>query len=322
MKKAFAGIGLMIALTTVSSAQDSGKVRRPELPTELKESFERAKNIRFSGTRTVTVVRAGKIETHNEYVTKDGPNLRIEFATGSPYSGQIIIETNKERKHYFPDKNEIREYPSFSKKQFEGFRSFGRGGKSGSMHFDTSTGGVIAGQKCTKFQLSDSSNNPVAQVYIEPRSGMTMKRVIFDQTGNIAGSYEFVTLTLDPKIQPGAFKIFRKGATVIRPSDDLRKVAKELGLPALALPKSSGYLLEGAYVRDVKGAKVLVQSYGSDDSRITVFMTKSTLNASDLRRSNRGELVSSLRTLNGVTIVLMGDQTEDRLRTLSNQLSE
>ncbi len=322
MNKAFAGIGLMLVMTALSSAQDSGKGRRPELPTELKESFERAKTIRFSGTRTVTVVRAGKVETHNEYVTKDGSNLRIEFATGSPYSGQIIIETDKNRRHYFPDKNEIREYPSFSKKQFEGFRSFSRGSKPGSMHFDTSTGGVIAGLRCTKYQLSDASNNPVAQVYIEPRSGMTVKRVIFDQTGNIAGSYEFVSLTLDPRIQPGAFKIFRKGATVIRPSDDLRKEAKELGIPALALPKASGYLLESVYVRDVKGSKVLVQSYGSDESRITVFMTKSILNASDLRRSNRGELVSYLRTLNGITIVLMGDQPEERLRTLSNQLSD
>ena len=322
MKKAFVVLGLIACVAPFASAQESGKGKRPELPAELKDSFERAKNIRFSGKRTVTVVRAGRVETHNEYVTKDGPNLRIEFSAGSPYSGQIIIETKNERKHYFPDKNEIREYPSFSKKQFEGFRSFRRGSKAGSMHFDTSAGGTIAGLKCTKYQLSDASNNPIAQIYIEPHSGMTVKRVIFDQTGNIAGSYEFVTLTLDPKIQPGAFKIFRRGATVIRPNDDLRREARELGIPALSLPKSSGYLLESVYVRDVKGSKVLIQSYGSDESRITVFMTKSTLNASDLRRSNRGELVSYLRTLNGVTLVLMGDQSEDRLRTLSNQLSE
>ena len=151
---------------------------------------------------------------------------------------------------------------------------------------------------------------------------MMVKRVLFDPTGNIAGSYEFVSLTLDPKIQQGAFKIVRKGAVVIRPIDDLRRQCKELGIPSLILAKKSGYQLENVYVRDIKGSKVVVQSYGKEDSRLTVFLTRSQLNASDLKRYNRGELTSYLRTLNGLTLVIMGDQTEDQLRILSSQMSE
>ncbi|MEI7986111.1 MAG: hypothetical protein WCI55_10825, partial [Armatimonadota bacterium] len=261
-----------------------------ELPPELKEIFAKAKNLRFSGTRTVTFVRAGRVDSHNEYVTKDGPNLRIEFAAGSPFAGQIIVETASERKHYFPDKNEIHEFPSFGKKQFEGFRTNFRGSRSGKTNFGSSNGGVIAGLKCTKYQLSDSQNNPMVQIFVEPRSGMMVKRVMFDPTGNIAGSYEFVSVTLEPKIQPGAFKIVRKGAVVIRPIDDLRRECKELGIPSILLAKKSGYQLENVYVRDIKGSKVVVQSYGKEDSRITVFLTRSQLNASDLKRYNRGEL--------------------------------
>ena len=322
MKLSILKLLVLVPIVGISFAQSPKQDQKPEFPAELKEAFNRAKSLRFSGMRTVTVVRAGRVDTHNEYVTKDGPNLRIEFAPGSPFAGQIIVETQKERKHYFPDRNEIREYPSVGKKQFEGFRGNYRGGRGGATHNETSNGGVIAGLRCTKYQLSDTNNNPIVQIFIEPRSGMLVKRVLFDPTGNIAGSYEFVTLTLDPKIQPGAFKIMHKGATVVHPIDDLRRHGKTLGIPALSLPKSSGFLLENVYTRDVKGAKVIVESYVAEDSRLTVFLTKSELNASDLKRNSRGELKSYVRTLNGVTIVIMGEQLEDRLRALSSQLSE
>jgi outer membrane lipoprotein-sorting protein len=310
----------MLALAgTVALAQQS---KRIEYPPELKEAFAKAKSLRFSGTRSVTFVRAGRVETHNEYVTKDGSNMRIEFAAGSPFAGQIIVETSDERKHYFPDKNEIHEFPSFGKKQFEGFPRGFRGSRGASVKFESSVGGVIAGLKCTKYQVSDSSSNPIVQIFVEPRSGMITKRVLFDQTGNIAGSFEFVNLTLEPRIQPGSFKIFRKGATVVRPIDDLKKHSASMGISALTLPKGSGYRLENSYVREINGSKVLVQSYGKEDSRITVFVTKSHMDASDLKKYNRGELASYVRTLNGLTVVLMGDQTEDQLRTLSSQISE
>ena len=320
MKSTLISFGLIVTIAATSVGQ--GRGQKVELPPELKEIFSKSKGLRFSGTRTVTVVRAGKVESHNEYVTKDGSNLRIEFALGSPFAGQIIVETSDERKHFFPDKNEIHEYPSFGKKQFEGFRANFRSPRDGKAHYEAGTGGIIAGLRCTKYELLDGKNNPIAQIFVEPKSGMLVKRVLFDPTGNIAGSYEFISLTLDPKIQPGAFRIVRKGAAVIRPIDDLRRHGITLGMPAVVLPRSTGYRLENAYIRDVKGSKVLVQTYGKEDSRVTVFMTKSALNPIDLKKYNRGELGSVIRTLNGLTIVVMGDQPEERLRTLSNLLAE
>ena len=320
MKPGHIVFGLMTA--SVVMAQSPKGAQKLNMPPELKEALEKSKTLKFSGIRTVMVIRAGQVESHNEYVTKDGANLRIEFAKGSAYAGQIIVETSDERKHFFPDRNEIREYPSFGKRQFEGVRSMFRSPRGGSSHIDTSNGGVIAGLHCTKYQVSDKFNNPIVQVFIEPSSGMLVKRVLFDPTGNIAGSYEFVSVNLNPNIQKSAFKIYRKGAKVIRPIDELRKQGATLGMPALSLNRTSGYKLESVYVREVKGSKVIVQNYGKEDSRITVFMTKSELNPSDLKRYNRGELSSSIRTLNGLTIVVMGDQSEERLRDLSNLLSE
>jgi hypothetical protein len=320
MKFGYICFGLLIV--HIAIGQHSRGAQKLIIPPDLKEALERSKSLRFSGTRTVMVIRAGQVQSHNEYVTKDGENLRIEFAKGSPYAGQIIVETSEERKHYFPDRNEIREYPSFGKRQFEGVRAVFRSPRGGASHIESSNGGVIAGLHCTKYQVSDSFNNPIVQVFIEPNSGMLAKRVLFDPTGNIAGSYEFVSVNLNPNIQKSAFKIFRKGAKIIRPIDELKKQGAILGMPALSLGRSSGYRLESVYVREVKGSKVIVQNYGKDDSRITVFMTKSELNPADLKKYNRGELASDVRTLNGLTIVVMGDQPEERLRALSNLLSE
>ena len=223
MKLTFVGSGLLICFAAISVAQKPVRSPKLDLPLELKDAFERSKGLRFSGKRTVTVVRAGKIETHNEYVTKDGPNLRIEFAKDSPYAGQIIAETKDSRNHYFPDKNEIRVYPSFGKKQFEGFRANFRSPRGGALHIESANGGVVAGLKCTRYQVLDKDNNPIVQIYIDLNSGMLTKRVLYDAAGNIAGSYEFVSVTLNPNIQPGAFAIHRKGAKVIQPIDELHK---------------------------------------------------------------------------------------------------
>jgi len=90
-------------------SQDKGKL---QIPDAFKQLMEKSRDLRFSGTRMVTVVRAGKVESHQEFVTKDGPNMRVEFAKDSKYAGQIIIETASFRRHYFPDRNEIKESPS------------------------------------------------------------------------------------------------------------------------------------------------------------------------------------------------------------------
>lgn len=314
-------VGFVCTLVT-ASAQRPGRTPKLELPQDLKDAFERSKSLKFSGTRVVTFVRAGRVETHNEYVTKDGSNLRIEFSKDSPYSGQIIVETAESRRHYFPDKNEIRVYPSFGKKQFEGFRANFRSPRGGAVHIDASSGGVIAGLHCTKYQITDRDSNPIVQIFIEPRSGMLAKRVLFDPTGNIAGSYEFTSVVLNPKIQRNAFTIYRKGATIIHPIDELRKQGIALGMPALTLKGSSPFKLESVYAREIKGSKVIVQNFGSEDSRLTLFMTKSTLDAADLRKFVWGELRSYVWTLNGVTLVMIGDLPEERLRALSSQVSD
>lgn len=324
MKSRLALIVLLFSAVSASFAQGQKDFRGPklELPAELKASLEKAKTLRFSGVRTVTIVRAGRIQTHNEYVTKDGPNLRVEFSKNSPYAGQIIVETATERRHYFPDKNEIRVYPSFGKKQFEAFRGGFRSPRGGSQKFVSSTGGVLAGLHCTKYELSDKDSNPIVQVFLEPHSGMVVKRVVFDATGDISGSYEFTSLTLNPKIQRGAFNIVRRNVKVIRPIDELKTQAKGLSIPAFSLKTSTGYKMGSVYVREMNGTKTIIQNYFQGDSYVTLFMTKSSVNPEDLKKFNRGELRSYTWTLNGVTLVLIGDQPEERLRTLSNQVED
>ncbi len=319
MKLGFALIGLLV-LSVMVTAQRPQRGPKIEMPAELKAAFDKAKDLRFSGTRNVTVVRAGRIETHVEYVTKDGPNIRIEFDRKSPYAGQVIVETKEARRHYFPDRNEIRVYPSFGKRQFEGFRGTFRSQRGGPVHVETANGGVIAGLHCTRYELSDKDSNPIVQIYVEPHSGMITKRVVYDNTGSIAGSYEFTTISLNPKIQSNAFNIYRKGAKIVRPIDELRKLGKELSMPTYSLRSNSGYRLESVYMRDVRGSKVIVQNFGKEDSRITLFMTRSSLNPDDLKKYEKGELSSHVWTLNGVTLVLIGDQSEDRLRTLATQV--
>lgn len=281
---------------------------------------QKSKTLKFSGTRVVSLVKAGKVEKHEEYITKSGPNMRIEFSKESPFHGQIIVETANERKHYFPDQNEIWVFPTFGRHQFESIRGSYRDRKRGGK-VSTGEGETIAGIRTTKVRMADRDSNPIFDLFVEMKTGITLKRVMYDPTGSTIGSFEFTKVTMNPRLLQSAFTIQRNGAKIVRPIDLLRRKASGMNIEAYTL-KSSSYRLESVFVRDIKGVKVLIQNFVRPDSRITLFATKSGLGSNEIVGFKRKELSSYVWQLNGVTLVLMGSESQDALKTLSRQVAE
>jgi outer membrane lipoprotein-sorting protein len=314
---------LLVILGLVSGssfAQKPDKKNRDRNFDEFRKLLERAQDIRFSGTRLVTVVRAGKPESHTEYVTRDKGNLRIEFAKDSKYTGQIIIETSGFRKHFFPDRNEIKESPVSARRQFDLGRLMRGPGRMGQSRTQISEGGVVAGFKTQKMTISDPQGNRLIEVFADPKTGLLLKRVVFDPTGSVAGSFEFQQVKLNPSINQTAFVLNRKGAKVVRPIDDLRRQASEMGVPAFSFSDSSGLQLEAVNTRSMKDSKTLTQMFSMSDNRYTLFMTKSDIPEEQIKRFQRGELRTFVWQLNGVTLVLMGMDSEDALKKMSRKV--
>lgn len=288
-----------------------------ELPQILKEAQEKSKKLRFSGTRVVTFYRAGKAETHEEYLTKDGSRMRIEFSKNSPFAGQVIIETPEGRKHFFPDRNELKESPASGRKQFENFRFGGmRGGKP-----IITDGGSMLGLKVTKVQYLDPMKNPTFEVYVDLKSGLAVKRVIYGPGGEVAGLFEFKKLNFNPTLSKDAFAFNRKGVKIVRPVDDLIAKAKELGVSAYGFGPKDSYKLEGANLREMRGKKVLILNYAMNESRVTMFLLRPDADLAEIQKSSRRKDGFYAWKEAGAAIILIGEGSQEELQNLAKRVS-
>src|SRR5262245_22963865 len=102
-KGMYLGLFVWAASLTLAVAQPP----TPQFPPLLQKAMERSKKQRFSGSRLVEMKMGPNRVRHTEYVLRDGERTRIEFPDASPFQGQIIVEANGERRHFFPDRNEM-----------------------------------------------------------------------------------------------------------------------------------------------------------------------------------------------------------------------
>ena len=133
--------------------------------------------------------------------------LRIKYSAlnSQHYSfGLIIVEDKAERRHYFPDKNEIR--ISGARREDSLDRLMGLFKKRGGQpKFVESPGEAIAGNRTTLVSVSDARGNVIQKLFIEPKSGVVLKRELFDPTGTPMGSFTFTKVDLNPKFDDRIF---------------------------------------------------------------------------------------------------------------------
>ena len=187
----------------------------------------------------------------------------------------------------------------------------------------TAPGQVVAGLRTEQVVMSDKDGNVLQRIYIEPESGLILKRTLFDQVGTPVGGSEFVEVDLDPRIDQSVFRIVRKGAKVLTPAALLERLAKSTGFAAVALPTSSGFRLEGSFVRKVAGTDVLFETYGSKSgSRLTLFQLKTAISPDRLNDfARRDNLKSVTWQALGNTFVLVGNVDEATLLKIARPIS-
>lgn len=246
---------------------------------------------------------------------RDGLRTRVEFPTDGPFAGQIIVDDEKERRHYLPGPNQVRVLPARREEGLQKLRALVRDGG-----ITTEPGDRIAGYSTVEVTARDKAGNLLQRLAIEPESGMVLRRRIYDATGTEIGGFVFTKVDLSPAaFAPSMFKIERRGANVITPYDQLRTLAKQTGYPAASIPPSSGFRLDA--VRQVKfpEGKVLAQNYVGPGGRVSLYELQAAVSPARLRRQG-GRVLNTLSWMaNGTTFVLVGpqdDATLARLRAL------
>jgi len=287
-----AALGLATQLAAQTADYDLTK-----LPPSLQLAIKRADNLKFVGTRTVEFRRRGDTLKVVEYVTRDGNRVRIEFPEGSDFSGQVIVENSKERRHFLPATNEIRVLPPRRDESVSRVLRYLQ--RSNRPYQVEETGGdVIAGRRTREVAISDASGNVAERLFIDPSTGAVLKRQFYDRVGTRVGSVEFTKIDYRSRIDPELFAINRRGAKVISPIDDLKRQVGEHGFKLVYLKPESGAKLESTRVMTPMGRKTLMQIYSMRGARFSLFQVIGA-NDSDGQRRPGGDALKVTRWVAG-----------------------
>lgn len=290
------------------------------VPEILRRALEAGPKLRYAGKRLVEFRRGGQITRHSETISRSGDLLRIEFEDGTALDGQVIVENGRERRHYFPDRNEILILPPRREEVIARLKGFAR--RSGrSLRLSTAAGETVAGLATEQVVVADAKGNILQRLYIEPKTGTLLKRRIFDRVGAPLGGFEFTQIDFSPRLQKNLFRLVRKGARVITPAARLEDLARRKGFLPIVLPPASGYRLEWSGVRKIEEQDVLIQGYTSKGSKLTLFQLKQEVSRERLQRYGRGELNFAYWQFRGRTFVLVGNLPSDRLVRIAGPIS-
>lgn len=288
------------------------------LPPVLRKVIAASATLRYSGHRTVTVLRDGKVDRHEEVVMRDGDRLRIEFPKGSPYSGQVIVEQGGQRRHWVPAENQVRLLPARREEGLQRLRALARSGR-----IEVGPGERLAGYATREVTVRDGAGNVIQRLSIEPRTGAVLRRRIFDAVGTEVGGFVFTQIDFSPGQWPATlFQIERKGAEMVTPWDQLRRLAKRQGFSPVGLATSTGYRLDNVRIAKLADGPVLAQTYTSAGGRVSLFQLHTQISPERLKLLlKRGTLRSRSWTTGGRSFVLMGSVSEAELDKLRAAVS-
>lgn len=320
-------VGLALICAGLAFGQDrdhdrDAKADLSKLPPILRRVILSAEGARYSGERIVQFKRGADVDRHTEEVWKDGRRSRVEFPDDSPYHGQIIVDDGQERRHYYPDRNEIRMEPSHGSEAGRHLQASILRGLRRKFTNTESEGGKVAGLSTRLVTVADASGNTAQQLWVEPRSGVVLKRVLFDQVGAQIGYFEFRNVNFRPIFTPGTFTIDRKGATVITPAAEARRYALQLGLTPVVLPESSGFKLQFARIITPQGRNVLLQSFIGSEGRFTLFQMRGAVDPNRLQRMGRERISTYSWTRGEESFALVGELSRDRLQQIAKFLGD
>ncbi|MBX3118976.1 MAG: hypothetical protein KF784_07915 [Fimbriimonadaceae bacterium] len=305
-----------------SSSQDKElKELLESAPPILRKMMERAQKNTYSGERKTEFRRRSEWISHTEYILRNGSRMRITFPRDSKFAGQVIAEDGKTRHQYFPDRNEIEVAPARYDELTERLYGMLKAIKSGSVDVSTGDGGTVAGQKTELVEVSDKKGNPLQRFWIEPKTGILLKREFYNQVGSVDGRFEFVRIDLSPRFNPrDIFPIRRQGAKYLSLEDVSRRLMKENGFDQAFLPASEGFALQSVRVMQHDDQKALFQAYRHKEKVVTFFQVLGSVEMEKLKRMAPKEVRIHTWTQGSKSFVIIGQFSDREFERWENKV--
>jgi hypothetical protein len=303
------GVALLAALA-------AGRLAAAQ-PSLMESLLEKGKEARYAGVRDVSFRRGDRTVTFQERIIRSGSNLRIEHPPGSPFAGQIIVDTGSLRRHYLPDQKIIRELPraagSFGRDLIEAF------GRRGGDWKEARSGEQVAGRAIRRFVHSSSPLGSVA-VEIDSESGVILAREIKDRQGAVIGSFRFRAIKMNPTLRGSEFRLNIPGVKVVRIHDELKEAAAELGLKPIRIRAGGFELMSVRKINSEAGKALLVQFMRNTD-RVTVVASKKELDGKTLRALVRGRGNLHMWKQDSVSLAVISSLPESSLKWIADRVS-
>jgi negative regulator of sigma E activity len=304
-------------LAAQSAAQEK------EVPPLLQKAVRAASSLQYTGVRTVEFRTGPDRVVHDEYIIRDRLRSRVEFPEGSPFHGQIIVENDRERRHYFPEPlNEIRILPPRHVVTISRLDTMIQSAQRRGFTFQVGGSERIVGLSTRQVQFVDPQGNVQQRLWIDQNSGLIVRREMLDRGGSRMGFFEFKRVNFRPNIREEDFQINRRGAKVVTPAQEARSLADQHGLTLRLLPRSSGFALEAVRVLRMGEQVALSQIYSGPQGRLSLFQTRATVDPERMRRMARGDYKVHTWQRGEESFALVGELDVSALRELARRLGD
>jgi hypothetical protein len=282
----------------------------------LELAIQRAGTLRYVGKRTVMLVEAGDSAPTLEYVTRDGLRLRIDYPVDSPFAGHVILETLKERRHYIPTENIVRQLPPRRAEALNRLAVMVR--RPGSRFRQiVDNGPTIAGRATRELSIADGRGRILQRLAIDPTTGAVLRSEVYSPRGDLLGRFEFREIEFRERIDPSLFRLNFKGARTVSPRDEAIRLARQYKFVPAFIPPETGYRLESSRIVRPMGRVTLVQSYVGGAGRLTFFQTNETINPDRLGQLAREDLKLESWRVGNRSFALIGGRADDVVRIAS-----
>ncbi len=286
--------------------------RLQKLPIVLQKLIQNSNRLDYVGEREVKVKVRAVFTTHIEDVTRQGSKTRIDFPSDSPFAGQILLNVDGKRLHYFPKNGVIRIMPGFKDDILTGLLRHPKALLANQVQVQN--GGRVAGIPVDRVDLYDRQHRLRQELWIDPRNGALLGRAGFAPNGMALASFQFLSINYHPHIAPNAFEL-PKGAKVFNPNNRIINLAKRLKLAPFRIPDQKGIQLLNCRKIVLKGQPVLMEIYNGPQGRISYFEVNTVLSGTG-NGPDEGGVHSAKRIMGQETIFLVGRYPVKRLQDL------
>lgn len=289
------------------------------LPPIVRKALEEAPKLRYAAEMTVEFRGSGPSRSKfKQIVWKDGRRTRIE----RPDNGEIVVENGTIRRKYNPSTNEIEESRGMRDEVMGRLIQALRMANGEKGKIATAPGPSIAGRPTEEVSISDGRGNPIQKLWIDVRTGMIMKREIYDRVGSLAGLVEVTKIDFNPTFRPTDFEIRRANAKVVSQIDIAKRVARKHGFLSAFLDITQDRQLDGNTVVGQERPVAWILHYQTNQGMLSLVQSKEQLEPGMLQRmSGRGRNVYQWQ-LKGRYFALIGEMPVETLRSLASQVQE